>query len=419
MDRIKIHGGVKLQGKVRIQGSKNAALPILAAVLMTEGETVLYNVPKISDVDRMLKVLSCMGCSIRYSESAIRIQNCCRPRSEIPEEVLTGMRSSMYMLGVCLGIGQSIEMHHPGGCVIGARPVDMHLCALEKMVARFEVKDDKIFGEAPAGLRGTRIDFRFPSVGATENVILAAVLARGTTVVYGAAKEPEVVALCNYLNTCGAKIRGIGTEILWIEGVSGLRGCVFYIPGDRIVAGTYMLMTAMTGGCGLFEGAPIHDMVAVLSLLRRSGCEYQFSEEGIYVQAPEKLLPVRKIVTEVYPGFPTDLQSQAMVMALKIPGETVIEENIFEDRFLIVSQLQMMGADIRIRNRKTALVQGANSLKGQLVEARELRGGAALIAAGLIAEEVTAVEGCQYIDRGYENICKDLRELGARIYRDK
>ena len=423
MDRINIHGGVKLQGKVRIQGSKNAALPILAAVLLTEGENLLYNVPKISDVDRMLKVLSCMGYRVRFCENAIRIRRCCQPgegiEEEIPEEMITGMRSSMYMLGACLGRGQKVSMHYPGGCVIGARPIDIHLQALERMGAVFHICGDRICGEAPRGLYGTRIHLRFPSVGATENVILAGVLAKGETILYGAAREPEITALCEYLNACGARIRGMGSNILVIQGVSALKGCTFAIPGDRIVAGTYMFMTAITGGCGLFEGAPVGDMQAILSLLEASGCECQSNREGIYLQAPENLLSVGRIVTEVYPGFPTDLQSLAMVMALQMPGQTIVEETIFEDRFQIVDQLQNMGADVRIQSSRSATVNGWNLLKGKSVEAKELRGGAALIAAGLIAEGVTSVGGCQYIDRGYENICKDVRELGARIYRDK
>ena len=419
MDRIKIHGGVKLQGNVRIQGSKNAALPILAAALLTEGESVLYNVPKISDVDKMLKVLACMGCSIRYVDNGIRIQNCYQEEQEIPDELITGMRSSMYMLGVCLGCGRNVSMRYPGGCVIGSRPMDMHLQALEKMGARFQIYEDRIYADTEGRLHGAQIVLRFPSVGATENVILAAVLARGRTTIWGAAMEPEVTALCKYLNACGARIQGVGTSVIQIDGVSGMKGSSFSIPGDRIVAGTYMFMTAMTGGCGLFEGIQAEELEEVLHLLKRAGCEYQIGTEGIFLDAPEKLLPVKKIETQVYPGFPTDLQSQALVLGIKMTGRTVIEENIFENRFQIVDQLRLMGADIEMLNSRSAAVSGIKALKGCVVEAEELRGGAALVAAGLIAEGVTSVEGCHYIDRGYENICKDLRELGARIYRDK
>ena len=419
MDTIKIQGGVALQGKVRIQGSKNASLPILAAVLMTEGESVLYNVPKISDVDRMLKILFCMGCRVRFFENEIRIRRCDCGRQEIPVEAMTGMRSSVYMMGALLGRAGRVSMKYPGGCVIGARPVDLHLSALQQMGACFETCGDRIEGYAPDGLHGAEIHLAFPSVGATENVILAAVLAKGRTVLYGAAKEPEIVTLCAYLRGCGAKIRGMGTDVIVVDGVSYLQGCRFRIPGDRIVAGTYMLMTAATGGCAFFKNAPAQEMEAVLRFLCKAGCECQTTEDGIFVQAPTELQPVEAIITDVHPGFPTDLQSAAMVMALKISDVTLVEENIFEDRFRIVPQLNAMGADVCLLNSRCARVTGGNRLEGCPVEAKELRGGAALVAAGLMASGVTTVSGCCYIDRGYENICKDLRELGARIYRDK
>ncbi len=419
MDTIKIQGGVALQGKVRIQGSKNASLPILAAVLMTEGESVLYNVPKISDVDRMLQILVCMGCRVRFFENEIRIRRGHRDQEEIPVEAVTGMRSSVYMMGALLGRAGRVSMKYPGGCVIGARPVDLHLSALKQMGACFETCRDRIEGYAPEGLHGAEIHLAFPSVGATENVILGAVLAKGRTILYGAAKEPEIVTLCAYLRCCGAKIRGMGTDVIIIDGVSFLQGCTFRIPGDRIVAGTYMLMTAATGGCAYFKNAPVREMETVLRFLQKAGCEYQVAEDGIFLQAPAELRPVGKIVTDVHPGFPTDLQSAAMVMALKIPDVTFVEENIFEDRFQIVPQLCAMGADVCLLDSRCARVMGSRRLEGCPVEARELRGGAALVAAGLMAVGLTTVSGCCYIDRGYENICKDLRELGARIYRDK
>ena len=419
MDTIKIQGGVALQGKVRIQGSKNASLPILAAVLMTEGESVLYNVPKISDVDRMLKILVCMGCRVRFFENELRIQKLDCGQEEIPEEAVTGMRSSVYMMGALLGAAGRLSMKYPGGCVIGARPIDLHLNALSRMGACFETCGDRIEGYAPAGLHGAEIHLNFPSVGATENVILGAVLAKGQTILYGAAKEPEIVTLCAFLKCCGAKIRGDGTDVIVIEGVSCLKGCHFRIPGDRIVAGTYMLMTAITGGCVYLKNAPADEMVSVLRFLQKAGCEYQVTKNGVFLEAPKELLPVGKIMTGVYPGFPTDLQSVAMVMALKIEDVTWVEENIFEDRFQIVPQLCAMGADVCLQSSRCARVTGGKCLKGCYVEAKELRGGAALVTAGLMAGGMTTVSGCCYIDRGYENICKDLRELGARIYRDK
>jgi len=419
MDTIKIYGGVSLQGKVRIQGSKNASLPILASALLTEGETILQNVPRISDVFHMVQILQSLGCRVRFFEKQIRVQPCFQKCTELPTEAVRGMRSSVYLMGALLGRGERIALDQPGGCVIGERPIDIHISALEQMGAVFEETDGRIEGYVPGKLRGADITLRFPSVGATENIILAGVLAKGRTCIYGAAREPEVCALCRYLNCCGAKIDGIGTEVLSIEGVMDLKGTYFYVPGDRIVAGTYMLMTAATGGCSFLEGIDPEQVESVTALLQRMDCECQTTENGIFVQAPKMLRAVGKIATGVYPGFPTDLQSVAMVTALKIPQCTCIEENIFENRFHIVSQLEKMGAYIRVENCRTARVNGGKVLSGCEVEAKELRGGAALITAGLIAGGLTSVTGCCYIDRGYENICKDLRELGARVYCDK
>lgn len=419
MDTIKIHGGVCLRGKVRIQGSKNASLPILAAVLMTDGETVLQNVPKISDVYRMLQILKCMGCSIRFYEKEIRIRACYQEQNEMPAEAVKGMRSSICLMGALLGKAGRISMEYPGGCVIGARPIDLHMDALRQMGVVFEENSGKIEGHVPEDLHGAEIYLSFPSVGATENIVLAGVLARGRTILHGAAREPEIRTLCAFLNCCGARIQGMGTDTIIVDGVECLRGCRFCIPGDRIVAGTYMLMTAATGGCSLLEGVDGTEVGAVISLMKKMGCDCQMTREGIYVQAPEVLQPVGRIVTAAYPGFPTDLQSVAMVAALKIPDITGIEENIFENRFQIVPQMEKMGASVWVQDARCAWVTGGNRLNGCPVEAKELRGGAALVTAGLLAGDLTTVTGCCYIDRGYENICKDLRELGARIYRGK
>ena len=419
MDTIHIQGGVSLQGKIKVQGSKNASLPILASVLMTEGESVIRNVPKISDVERMLKILACMGCKIRIFGNEIQIENKHLTQAKWPEDAVKGMRSSVYMLGALLGRYRSVSIQYPGGCVIGERPIDLHTKALEQMGAVFSYKDDIIYGIAPDGLYGANICLEFPSVGATENVILGAVLAKGCTILDGAAKEPEVVTLCRYLNDCGAKIAGMGSETIIIQGVSELKGCNFYIPGDRIVAGTYLMMSALTAGCVYLEDTPVHEMEAVMKLLRRCGCECFDVDHGVYLQAPKKLETIGTLATEVYPGFPTDLQSMAMVLALENDGVTDIEENIFENRFHIVPQLQRMGADIQVLDSRHVRIMGGKMLRGCDVEARELRGGAALVAAGLMSFGKTKVRGCDYIDRGYENICRDLRELGARIYRDK
>lgn len=419
MDSIKILGGVSLQGNVKIQGSKNGALPILAAVLMLDGETVLHNVPRISDVERMLHILECLGFHIRSYGDGIRISRNLDLQGGLPREAVTGMRSSMYLLGALLGRWGKVSMEYPGGCVIGARPIDLHLEALKQMGVIFRETKGRIDAYVPGRLKGAEIRLSFPSVGATENVLLAGALAEGRTRLYGAAREPEIVALGEFLNRCGARITGLGSDCICIDGVRKLWGCEFTIPGDRIVAGTYMLMTAAAGGCTLLEGVNGRELESVTGLLQKMGCICQADEESIWVEAPEVLKPAGRIVTEVYPGFPTDLQSVATAVALKIPGETLIEERIFENRFQTVPELVRMGADIAVRDSSRICVRGGLPLRGCSVEARELRGGAALIAAGLMAGGETTVMGCEFIDRGYENICKDLRELGARIYRDK
>lgn len=415
MDSICVHGGVCLQGKVRIQGSKNASLPILAATLLTKGENVLYNCPKITDVFRMKQLLRSIGCIIKEGCDCVSL-NADRVRAgRMPAEAIQGMRSSACMLGALLSRCGEVSMEYPGGCVIGARPIDLHLKALEKMGAIFHVENGRIHGMVPNGFLGAEIRFPKVSVGATENVILAAVLAKGSTRISCAAKEPEVVALCQYLVQCGADIQGIGSGCLVIKGVEQLCGCCMKIPADRIVAGTYLFGILAAGGSAWLEGAPCDEMRAVLQVAKQMGAICQESPEGLYVQAPEELQAIAYLQTGEYPAFPTDLQSAVTVAALRARGKTVIEETIFENRFHIVEPLKSMGADIQISDGKRILINGGRQLCGKSVEAKELRGGAAMVLAGLMACDKTYISGCDYIMRGYENIGKDLRELGARV----
>lgn len=416
MKAICVHGGMKLQGNVRIQGSKNAALPILAATILTREENLICNCPRITDVCQMLKLLTCLGCKVCREGDGVRVNANDVALSNLPKEAVKGMRSSMFLMGALLGRSGEVTMEYPGGCVIGARPVDYHLKALSKMGAVFEEEDGMIRGRAPFGLHGADIHFDAPSVGATENIILAAVTASGVTRITGAAVEPEVEHLCRYLKKCGAVLTGIGTDCLCIYGGSRLHGTRYFIPGDRIVAGTYLLACLATGGNVLLEQAPVEHMGAVLKLADRMGAEWQEEDDGIYVQAPEQLKAVRELVTLPYPEFPTDLQSVALAAMTAAEGECLIEETIFENRFRVIAPLRKMGADIEQLDCRRALVRGPVRLKGCEVEAMELRGGAALVVAGLIAEGETMIKGCHFIDRGYENICRDFRELGARIY---
>lgn len=412
---IRVNGGVSLQGKVKIQGSKNAALPILAASLLTCGENIFYNCPKISDVFQMKQLLISLGCEIRERNDCICVVTDNAKNGRMPTEAVQGMRSSVCMLSVLLARSNEVTMEYPGGCVIGARPIDFHLQALEKMGAEFRIEKNMIHGIVKDGFHGADIVFPKTSVGATENVILAAVLAKGDTRIEGAAREPEVVELCQYLMKCGACIKGIGTSCLLIRGVERLQGCSVKIPADRIVAGTYVFAAVVAGGSVLLEEAPCEQMGAILSVAEQMGAICQAASDGLYIQAPQQVRTVPYIRTGVYPFFPTDLQSVVLVASLRSEGSTVIEETIFENRFHVVKPLQSMGASVWILDEKKVKVTGGKALHGKEVEARELRGGAAMVLAGLMAEGITVVNGCEYIMRGYENICKDLRELGARI----
>ena len=413
MDSIQIQGGVALRGKVRIQGSKNAVLPIMAATLLV-GETVyLKNCPRISDVNAMLQLLQSLGCRVYWQWDGVVIDSRRIRCGELPGEAVQGMRSSVFLLGALLGRCGEASMEYPGGCVIGERPIDMHLEALGQMGVQFEEKEGKLYAEAN-GLHGAMIHLRFPSVGVTENVILAGVMAEGDTILSGAAREPEVQALCRFLNSCGADVEGIGTDTLRIRGGRRLSGTQFMIPADRIVAGTYLFAAIGTGGCVYLENAPISDMESVIALAGEMGGKFFDDGRGLYVQSPEEMKAV-KVVTGTYPGFPTDLQSVVLAVSTKAIGVSSIEEKIFENRFRIVEDLQKMGADVEQVSGECVRVQGGKKLHGCAVEAKELRGGAALVVAGMMAEGNTVVYGYPFIYRGYENICRDFRELGARI----
>lgn len=415
MNSINVYGGVPLQGRVRIQGSKNAVLPILAATLLTEGENFIYNCPRISDVFCMQQLLKCLGCAVRLRSDSMVVDASRAMCGSLPTEAVRGMRSSLCLLSTLLSRTGKIVMEYPGGCVIGARPIDLHLNALTAMGAQFWEEKHMIHGCVPKGFHGAKISFPKVSVGATENVILAAVLAEGTTVIEGAAREPEVVALCEYLNLCGANITGEGTAHIVIQGVKHLNGTSFRIPADRIVAGTYMFAVLVTGGNAFLEEAPCEHMKAVLKVLEKLGIAYQVCEDGIYIQGPECIREIKCLETAEYPGFPTDLQSLALVAMTKMQGEGLVEEKIFEKRFHVVQPLCDMGADIEIIDSKRLWVKGVPQLTGKQIEAKELRGGAALVVAGLAAQGCTKIKGYEYILRGYENICRDLKELGARV----
>lgn len=422
MKGIRIQGGMPLQGKVRIQGSKNAALPILAATLLTNEVSYIQNCPRIEDVHRFVHLLRELGCMVHWQENGIRVQP--GGRDDLPceraearrmrGEAITGMRSSLCLLGALLGKCGYVTMEHPGGCVIGDRPIDLHIHALEQMGVEF-LEEDGLLSAQAKNLHGAQITLKFPSVGATENILLAAVKATGDTVITGAAREPEVIALCEFLTACGASIEGMGSPELIIHGGGDLHGTRYTVPADRIVAGTYLFGCIGCGGSVLLNQAPWSQMEAVTVAAERMGAQCTVSEEGLFVQAPVRPKSIGHLQTGPYPEFPTDLQSAAMAVLTMAEGISYIEENIFENRFRIAEPLNLMGAQIVLKDGQHAVITGVEHLHGEQMDACELRGGAALVLAGLAAEGESFVTGQHFIERGYENICRDFRELGARI----
>lgn len=419
MEAIYIHGGINLQGQVRIQGSKNAVLPVLAATILAEGTSEIGNCPRLTDVDHMQTLLKSLGCMVSRDKEVLKVDpagcDMLHAMSGMPQDSVKGMRSSITLLGALLGRMGEVRLEYPGGCVIGMRPIDLHIEALKQLQVEFEETSYGLHAYT-TGLKGAEILLPMPSVGATENLLLAAVCAEGITVIRGAAREPEIITLCEFLTACGADITGIGSSTLIICGKRPLRGTFFTIPGDRIVAGTYLCACMAAGGEVLLKEAPMEQMQAVISCAEEMGAICQKTKEGLYVQVEGRLHAPKKLTTEPYPGFPTDMQSPFLSVLSLCEGTCIVEETIFENRFHIVSSLQAMGAKIRQTDSRHVEVEGTDMLKGFPVSAKELRGGAALVVAGIAAKGETVVDGCKYIERGYENICRDLRELGVRIY---
>lgn len=413
MGDITVKGGIPLHGKLCVQGSKNAALPILAASLLHEGISIIHNCPHILDVENTVQILREAGCLVKWQGNSLMIFAGNIQNTRISSEHATQMRSSIIFLGSFLGRMGNAAIPLPGGCTIGKRPIDIHISAMERMGARITKEEELILAKAER-LEGTKITLRFPSVGATENIILAAVLAKGTTTIYNAAREPEIAELCRFLKEKGAKIKGEGTSNIAIEGVSKLHDSEFVLMSDRIVAGTYLMAAMSAGGEICLEKAPLTQMTAQLKVLKAMGAEMRFDREQILLKAPKRAESLPMVVTRPYPGFPTDLQSQLLAVLCRADGRSKIKENIFEGRYQIVPQLRKMGAKIQIASQE-AQIEGVEQLEGTTVRACELRGGAALIVAGLGASGITKVEDSWFIKRGYENICGDLQALGAKV----
>ncbi len=413
MDAIRIYGGKCLDGQTGIQGSKNASLPVLAATLLIKGTCEIENCPEISDVYHMLRLLESLGCKVKREGTLVRVNTEQLSECDMPADSVGVMRSSIMLLGALLARAGSVKMDYPGGCVIGARPIDLHLRSLRDMGVVVEEKDGG-FSASVSRLKGAIHKLPFISVGVTENLILAAVLAEGTTVIEPAAGEPEIQTLCEFLQQAGAKITGIGSDRLTICGVERLHPVHFRIPADRIVAGTYLAACMCAGGRVFLQDTPRHHMESVLTRAGQMGAELCFEPDGMLVTCRTKPIGCESLVTGCYPAFPTDLQSLFMVAMSVSDRPGWIEETVFENRFRIVPELRKMGADIIVRNNR-AYVCGNSMLYGAIMQAEELRGGAALVAAGLAAEGTSIVTNRHYIDRGYEDIVSSLRELGAEI----
>lgn len=414
MSRFVVCGGNKLCGRAEVQGSKNSALPLLAATLLTDGENVLFNCPDLSDVDASMRILRYLGCAARRESDAVLVDGSGICRSEIPDELMREMRSSIVFLGALLSRTGRAVMTFPGGCELGPRPIDLHLKALRMLGARVVERHGVIECSAENGLKGERIALSFPSVGATENIILAAVMAEGTTTITNAAREPEIIDLCDFLNEAGANIYGAGEGVIVIDGVKSLSGVQHTIIPDRIVAATLMSAVAATGSDVEIEGIIHAHLSSIIPVFEESGCDIKCECGTMRIKAPERLKAMPLIRTMPYPGFPTDAQAPVMAAATAAEGASVFVENIFENRFKHVGELIRLGADIKVEN-KVAVVSGVKSLYAASVKAQDLRGAAGLIVAALRAEGTTEISGIEYLERGYENFELLLSSLGADV----
>lgn len=412
MDKIVVSGGGSLDGEVRVHGSKNAALPIMAAAVLVPGISVLENVPRIADVECMCALLQRIGCKAAWQGEELLIDAGSCTASHLPREYVTRMRSSVMLMGPVLGRLGEVSLSYPGGCVIGDRPIDLHLSLLRGLGVVCRDGPEGLYARA-GRMRGGRLGLPFPSVGATENAVMAAVAAEGATVLTGCAREPEIHWLCEFLRQAGADIREDGEGVILIQGGRRLHSCRFRIPSDRIVAGTYLCACLAAGGSVHLKGAVPEENGALLETARRMGASLRRTGEGLWVSRKGKLLTPGSVATAGYPGFPTDLQSPLLAAMAGAEGEGRVRETVFSDRFRAVQELNRMGAGIRVEENE-AYLPGGRRLKGANVLAQELRGGAALVVAAVAAEGTTVVGNRHFIERGYEDICRDLRQLGAQ-----
>ena len=417
MSQLWIEGGHRLSGEVAVQGAKNGVLPILAATVLARDTCVIENCPRLRDVEASARILRHLGCDAHWEDSALVVDTRGMNRCDIPDDLMREMRSSVIFLGAILARRGAAELSYPGGCELGPRPIDLHLWALRTLGAEIEDKGGGLRCRAGC-LRGAEMTLSIPSVGATENAILAAVGAEGVTVICNAAREPEIGDLQKFLNACGASVHGAGSSTVVVKGGKPLHGCTHRCLGDRIVAATYLCAVASAGGTARLTGVDCCQLSTVTSALSEAGCRIRSDIDGISIECARPLQAIRPVRTAPYPGFPTDAQAVLMAALLKSEGATVFVENIFESRYRHVDELVRMGADIRVEG-KVAVVCGVEALRGAALQAADLRGGAALAVAALGAQGVSTVSRTEHIDRGYEDLARDLAALGAHIRREE
>ncbi len=413
MGRYLIGGGHELNGEIQLQGSKNASLPIMAASVLNAGISVIHNVPDIEDVRNMKKILMSIGCKIQSENNTLIIDSSSLDNSEVSEDLVSKMRSSVMLMGALISKFKKTKFSYPGGCEIGLRPIDIHIQGLKALGASIEEEHGYIMVDG-SRLRSATVALNYPSVGATENLILASILTKGVTSIQNAAKEPEIIDLQNYLNSMGARVYGAGTNNVYIEGVKALHNCEYTVMSDRVVLATYLCALNVTGGRILIRGANADSMRVAYQKMLESGLEMKVSCGEIVASASQNMQPIDTIITQPYPGFPTDMQPLFIAMLSYADGTSIIKETIFENRYKYISQLMRMKADIKIDGR-IAIVKGVKRLSGAKVYAQDLRGGAALVIASLGAEGQSSIENVSYIERGYENLPEILSGLGADI----
>lgn len=412
---FRVEGGKRLMGEIRVHSAKNAVLPLMAASIMAEEPVTLTECPDISDVKHMGEILQTLGCDVRFEEGGVCMDSQGLCGWEMPDHLSKQIRSSIFMLGPILARFKKARVTYPGGCEIGLRPIDLHLQGLRCLGAHIREEGGMIHCDGRQ-MKAGAVHFDYPSVGATENVMMAAVMLPGETWIHNAAREPEIEDLQRFLNACGARVTGAGSQTIRVEGVDKLHGAVYSPMADRIVAGTLLAAAAITGGEICLKNAPVKEMVAITSKLKEMGCILKEESAQMCLWAPQRLKAFAQLQTQPHPGFPTDMQVQMLALAAVAEGTSLMVENVFENRFTHAGDINRMGGHVLV-NGRTAVVHGVECLHGRRVTARDLRGGAALVLAGLCAQGVTLVEQAELVDRGYDHFEMMLNSLGAAVTR--